>query len=403
MKILMLAPHPFYTPRGTPIAVRYLLESLSSMGHRVDVLSYAEGEDVTDLPGVRHFRSKQPPGVKDVPIGASWQKAVCDLFFLPKARKMMKQARREGEPYEVIHAIEEASFMAGLLKKEFKTPFVFDMDSLMSAQLLEKNAKLKPVSWLFEKLERWSIRESAGVLAVCEALADVARHYDPQVNVSLLPDIPNTGTDPGNLPEMLIDAQGPPDGVRFMYVGNLETYQGIDLMLDAFATVNLDTIRTTLLIVGGSEADRNHYSEKARELVVSGRVRFVGQIPIGQLGRVMEYADVMVSPRIKGINTPMKVYSYLQSGKPMLATRLQTHTQAVGDDAAVLVEPTPEAMGRAMRELAESAELRERIGNAGQAHVEKHYSKQAFDTRLKQFYQGLEIAPAQPNAIASNA
>ena len=43
MRILLLAPHPFYQERGTPIAVDLLLRVLSRRGETVDVLTYAEG------------------------------------------------------------------------------------------------------------------------------------------------------------------------------------------------------------------------------------------------------------------------------------------------------------------------------------------------------------------------
>ena len=196
-------------------------------------------------------------------------------------------------------------------------------------------------------------------MAVCQSLVDEALKHHPTGNVALLPDVPHDGVAEGRLPRPLMTAQGPPHGVRFMYVGNLEPYQGVDLMLEAFRRLELDEINATLLVVGGSNTHVEAYSDKARSLVTTGRVRFVGALPIERLGRVLQCADVLVSPRTQGVNTPMKLYSYLQSGKPVLATRLPTHTQVVDDETAVLVEPKVDAMTRAMQRLAESPELRE--------------------------------------------
>ena len=58
---------------------------------------------------------------------------------------------------------------------------------------------------------------------------------------------------------------------------------------------------------------------------------------------------MLVSPRLKGLNTPMKIYSYLDSGSAVLATRLRTHTQVLDDGIAYLVEPEPVALGRRSR------------------------------------------------------
>ena len=44
----------------------------------------------------------------------------------------------------------------------------------------------------------------------------------------------------------------------------------------------------------------------------------------------------------RGTNTPLKIYQYLRSGRPIVATRLLTHTQVLDDDVAILTEATPE-------------------------------------------------------------
>ena len=62
-----------------------------------------------------------------------------------------------------------------------------------------------------------------------------------------------------------------------------------------------------------------------------------------RVARLLGEADVLVSPRLKGLNTPMKIYSYLDSGTAVLATRLRTHTQVLDDRTAYLVDPVSEA------------------------------------------------------------
>ena len=60
VKILLLAPHPFFQARGTPLAVRTVLEFLSARGHQVDVLTLHEGEDVA-IPNCRIYRIPPDP------------------------------------------------------------------------------------------------------------------------------------------------------------------------------------------------------------------------------------------------------------------------------------------------------------------------------------------------------
>ena len=66
MKILVVAPQPFYTERGTPIAVKLLVETLAQAGHAVDLLVYHQGADVS-IPGVRLLRAGRPPLIGPVP------------------------------------------------------------------------------------------------------------------------------------------------------------------------------------------------------------------------------------------------------------------------------------------------------------------------------------------------
>lgn len=395
----MLAPHPLLVPRGTPLAVREVLAGLAEQGHTVDVLSFHEGQDIADLPGVTHHRSAQPWGVKTVPIGVSWQKLVCDVGFVRRAGRMIRDAAAAGEPYDVVHAGEEAVFFAAWFRRRLGMPFVYDMDSRMSAQVREKSRWLTPASWVFDRLERWSIGLSAGVLAVCPALVEEAERYHPTGNVALLPDVPNTGAAAGDLPAGLTEAAGPPEGVRFVYVGNLEAYQGIDLLLEAFASAAERCSAATLVVVGGTAEKIAAYDRRYPALTESGRVRFVGPVPIDRLGRVMECADVLVSPRTRGENTPMKVYSYLQSGRAVLATRLRTHTQVLDDTVSMLVVPEAGAMAGAMVELASSAERRETLGAAGRAYVQREFSREAYRRRLRDFYAKLEPDGPVPAAF----
>ncbi len=155
MNILLLAPHPFYANRGTPIAVKFLCEGLSTLGHQLDVLTYHVGEDIS-LPGVTIHRIRKPPFIRRVPIGPSWQKLVCDFYLAVKMCRMLSCKQ-----YDLVHAVEEAAFLA----VRTDIPFIYDMDSLMSRQIVEKSLLLWPAAKLFELLEHHARWHCIGALA----------------------------------------------------------------------------------------------------------------------------------------------------------------------------------------------------------------------------------------------
>ena len=111
-------------------------------------------------------------------------------------------------------------------------------------------------------------------------------------------------------------------GPLLMYVGNLERYQGIDLLLDSFKLTLAHAAEARLVIIGGASEHITRYRQRARQLGVDMCVYFVGKRPVEDLAYYLAQADILVSPRIQGDNTPMKLYSYLDSGKALLATDL---------------------------------------------------------------------------------
>ena len=190
-----------------------------------------------------------------------------------------------------------------------------------------------------------------------------------------------------------------PAALLLLYIGNLESYQGIDLMLEAFALVAARESSSHLVIIGGRDQHIAYYRDKAHQLGLAGRAHLVGPRPVSLLDRYIFQADVLVSPRTKGNNTPMKIYSYLHAGKVTLATRLPTHTQVLDDMIAYLAEPRTEAFANAMSTLIADAELRERLASAALRVAQERYTFQAFSTKLNEIYDKVSLGLKPLDAV----
>ena len=382
MKILLLAPHPFYQARGTPIAVRTVLEFLSERGDTVDVLTYAEGSEVS-IPNCTVHRIPRVPGLQGIRPGFSVKKVLSDILMVGSCLRLVRRTR-----YDLIHAVEESAFIAAAMRALTGVPYVYDMDSSLAEQLVDAYPPLRFAFSALRRMEAVAIRRSSGVLAVCAALEDVALAHAPGQLVGRVEDTTLlTGPKPagGNgrgLP--------PSDGPMAMYVGNLEPYQGIDLLLEGFRHTLSRVPQAKLVIVGGRDAEIAHYRGRAERLGIDGSVVFAGPRPIGMLPDLLRQADVLVSPRLKGLNTPMKIYSYLDSGSAVLATRLRTHTQVLDDGMAYLVEPEPHALGHGLAELMADPELRAKLASTAKAYVQREHTPQAARRKLEAFYTTME-------------
>lgn len=376
--------------RGTPIDLDLVLRALSERGDvEVDALVYAEGEP-REYPNVQIHRIRGSLWTRGVRPGFSARKLLCDLQLFAKAAALCRTRR-----YDLIHAGEEAVFFAMWLARRQGIPYVYDLDSSIAQQLVESRPWLAPLSPLFDRLEATAIRGASLCLPVCNALADLCRNRGAR-EVVTLHDIsqidPDRAEDRGAL-----RAETGVRGVLVLYVGNLERYQGVDLLLEAFARVRRARPDTPmgLVVIGGTPAEIRRFESRSEALGVRSDTRWLPPRPLEALGDLLVEADILAAPRLRGINTPMKVFPYLHSGTPVLLTRLPTHTQLLDETVAMLAEPTPDAFAEALGALIDDDHLRARIGEAGRRFVEANHTYDAHRTRLHRAYDGLIASSAR--------
>jgi glycosyltransferase involved in cell wall biosynthesis len=385
MKILLLAPQPFYQVRGTPIAVDLVLRVLSARGHVVDVLAFHEGVDVRH-PNVRIHRIPALPMVRNVGAGPSIKKLICDAFFVRKALRMTSRER-----YDLVHAVEEAVFLAIWIKRRHGVNYVYDMDSSLPKQIVERYDYLRGlVPWL-QWHEGRAVQQAAVVLAACEAVAEHARYHRPQGvvvlnDVSLLSLDENRSEQGDGALRQALNVKGP----LVMYVGALEQDRGTGLMLESFASALRRVPNARLVIVGGRSTQIALWRRSAAKLGAAHAVHFLGPRPVSELRRFLSCADVLLSPQTHPINTPMKIYSYMDSGKAILATDLPAHRQVLNDKLAALAEPTPIAFSKKLVQLLSDPALRQRLGCRSRAHACAHYHYDGFRETLDTVYDELE-------------
>lgn len=392
MKILVLAPHDFYIHRGTPMAVDILVRALSGLGHRVDLVVYARGAD-RSYPGVTIHRARAPRWLHPRGPGFSIRKVLTDLWLFATVMRLTRD-----NSYDVVHAGEETAFMAMWLKWSQDLPYVYDMDSSVSQQTVEQMPWLRPLLPVLDWFERQAIRGALAAAPVCNALADLARasgavHVETLHDISQLPPRP---ADPAGELRRELGIDSP----VLMYVGNFQRYQGVDLLLESFRVAVDRGCEAHLVLAGGSDQHITAYRSKAEHLGLADRTHFIGRWPVERLDELLAEADVVTSPRIYGVNTPMKVFPYMHSGRTLLATDLPTHTQILTSEVARLAPPEPEAFGRAIVELMEDEALRARLGQAGREFVERDHVYEAHERRVDRLYDYVESRLATNGAGA---
>ena len=379
LRILFLAPQPFFEVRGTPLAVLHLTRALAGLGHEIDLLTFPQGEPAA-TEGVRHLRSLRLP-VGRVKAGPSLAKMLLDVPFVAEAVWRLAFGR-----YDVVHAVEEAAHLVAPFARLLGIPLVMDVDSSIPDQLRYSGfATRGPLLWLAETLEASALRHAAAAVTVCTSLTDGVKRRAPGVAVFQVEDPP------------LVDRRQPPapdeveslrrglslgNGPVILYSGNFEPYQGVELMLEATPQVP----GAQFLFMGGRTLEIERLRQRAHDLGTGSRVFFSGTRPPSELPVFLTLADVLCSPRIKGENTPFKLYTYLASGKPIVATRIATHMQLLDDSLAFLAEPSAAGVASGLRQaLEQRGEARARA-ERGIAIVDREYSVERYREKVAHAY-----------------
>jgi len=396
LRILMIAPQPFFRPRGTPFSVLHRVRALTTLGHTVDLITYPFGEDVA-MPGLRILRSGRVPLVRDVKIGPSIPKLLLDvpLYFATVS------ALRRGR-YDVLHSHEEAAFFCAPLSRRFRIPHVYDMHSSLPQQLDNfKSFNFPIIRRVFAGLEAHVLRTCDGVITICQDLADVATPYCADKPHAM---IENTGDDATVFGEAARAAQPPDfDGRKvILYTGTFESYQGIDILLEGFALLAPQVPSAQLVLVGGRPYQVDASRARAQALGIGARATFVGQVHPSQIPSFVDAAELIVSPRSSGTNTPLKIYGYLRSGRPIVATNLHTHTQTLRPDVAELVAPTPEGLAAGMRRVLEDPQYAQQLAVAAQRLSDAEYSDAAYMRKMASFYDRIIDRVTRTPATASS-
>lgn len=383
MRALVVAPQPFFTPRGTPFSVYHRTRVTASLGVQVDFLTYGEGRDV-DIPGVRIIRIPRIKMLEPVRVGPSFAKLILDLVMVVWTIGLLVRRR-----YDFAHAHEEAVFWCSFLKPLFRFKLVYDMHSSLPQQLTNFGfTESRILIGTFEWLESFALRQADAVLTISPALAEYACSHPGVEPRHIL--IENSLFEPVRFAEATgtVGVRPPspdlPEGVPVIgYAGTFETYQGIDLLLRAHARVVESIPTAVLLLVGGSPSKVAENQELARTLDIAEACRFTGTVPQAAAQAFMARASVVVSPRTRGTNTPLKIYEILSRDVPLVATRIASHTQVLTEETCFLAEPEPDAFAHAILEALEDEPRRRSAVEGARRLYETAYSPEEYESKMR--------------------
>lgn len=387
IRVLVLAPTPFFADRGCH--VRILEEARAAIGCGVELrlVTYHIGRD---LPGFPIDRIPGIPWYRKLEAGPSWHKPYLDLLLLLKALQVARTFRPD-----LIHAhIHEGAFIGVLLKKLLRVPLLFDCQGSLTAEITDHRF-VRPGSLLqrlFARLERWINLGSDFIVASSGPTVELLVSQGvPRERVQALLDGVDTEVF-RPLPKEQIRARlGLPAGRPIVgYLGILNAYQGVDLLLEAAALLRAQGAKLHFLIMGFPE---DRYREKAQRLGLSEMVTFTGRVPYEQAPLYLSAADLAVSPKVSLTEANGKLFNYLACGLPTVVFDTPVNREILGEAALYAKFGDAGELAGAIGRLAGDHELREELGAEGRERALSEHSWKARGRELVGVYSKLLKKP----------
>ena len=384
MRILMIAPTPFFADRGCHIRIFEETRALQALGHTVAICTYHNGRD---LPGVDTRRIVRVPWYDKLEAGPSNHKYYLDALLLGTA----VNAARELRP-DVVHGhLHEGAAVGWVVSRLFGAPLVFDLQGSLTGELrahgyLRGGLKSRVLAWAERAIDRLPevVVASAGPLAA--ALADAG--HVPRERIRVVRD----GVDTDDFRPDVATADlrreldlGPGRPV-VVYLGLLNRYQGVDVLLEAIPEVIASYRDAVFLVMGYPRVE--HYRRRAAELGIAARnVRFPGRIDYRQAARYLALGDVAVSPKIAATEANGKLYNYMACGLATVAFDALVNREILGGAGTYAKPGDAGSLAAELKRLLADGELRRRLGQAARTRACAQFSWQHAAAELVRSYE----------------
>jgi glycosyltransferase involved in cell wall biosynthesis len=387
-KVLFIASQPFFQWRGSPIRTGFTVRALAELGNEVDLLVLPIGEE-KQIPGVRILRVPNLLGSRDIAIGPSLKKAAFDVIIFFHALGLTFKKR-----YDVIHCVEDTGAIGVVLSELAACKCVFEKHS--DPFSYNKGPVRNLIMRVYAAVERFAIRHADASIVTGLGLveqtrkAGTLRQGSGQGNkpVHHIFDIPSSLVEstPESADKVRRKLKKKDNELLVTFVGSFAVYQGVDLLFKTIPLVVKKHPTARFVIIGGTAGEIAERKEQLAAEGVGSAVEFVGKVAPDELPDYLAASDVLLSPRLAGANTPLKLLDYLKAGRAIAATDSQANRMLLDERMAILTQPEPDAFADGIGKLLDDAALRKILGQSGRKLIDRVYNYREFKQKLKDCY-----------------
>jgi glycosyltransferase involved in cell wall biosynthesis len=313
-----------------------------------------------------------------------------DFSLLRLARKQL----REFQPDLVHGHLHEGAFIA-LLAADRDLPIVLDYQGSLSRELAEHRPFFGawPVSSLARGLEGWINSRVDRILLNSSALMNELGQETRAKTLVVGDGVDTEGFAPQRRDEELGRELGLLEGIPVVvYLGLLNRYQGVDLLLRSAQILARKKRRAQFLIMG---YPLGGYRGLAAEMGLADMVKFSGRIDYFSAAKFLALGELAAAPKIASSEANGKILNYLAMGLPLICFDRPVNRDLAGE-CAEYVEFDPrdhgknaENFARGIERLLEDPKRRKDLAEKGRARAEQDFKWERVAGKIQECYREL--------------
>ena len=380
----MLSPTPYFADRGCHVRIYEEARTLRNLGHDVRIVTYHLGRDMAGIPT---YRIPSVPWYGKLAAGPSWHKPYLDLLLFFKAVKVAKSFRPD-----ILHAhLHEGAFLGIFLKKFLKIPLLFDCQGSLTTELTDHGfvGRGSLLFRIFSALEKFINRNADFIITSSGQSAAELRGkcgIEATKACCLMDGVNCEEFKPYPREEARRALNLPQDKPLAVFLGVLNRYQGVDILLEVIRIIKEKDLPLHFLIMGFPE---EKYRRIAAEMGLADRITFTGRINYVKAAFYLSAGDIALSPKISLAEANGKLFNYMACGLPTMAFDTPINREILGDTGVYAKYPDARDFADKLEALILDRRKCRELGDMGRKKAELEHSWQARGAELERIYRAL--------------
>lgn len=391
LKILVIAPTPFFSDRGTHIRILEEALALEKRGHSLMIATYHIGSELPksletkiDVRRIRRWIF----WYKKLEAGPDWQKIILNLMLIRKSFYLACTWKPD-----IIHGhLHEGVLIGWIVRKIFfwrKLKLVADFHGSLTKEMLSHSyLRVGILRRIFEMIERWI--DKLGDVAVASSWNNAKEISETRglQSVFTILDGARLGMFDGlpEVSELRKTYNIPLDKIVIVYTGALIPNKGIKLLLDAVPLV-CEKYKEAHFIIAGFPADQ--IAEYLQQKVFMERATIISPLSYFVLPKILKMSDIGVDPKKSDTRQASgKMLQYMGAGLPVVCLDTPNNREYLSDGGTYARDMTLQGLADAMGKLIISPELRKACGAISRERA-KMFSWEKSAEELEEIYYSI--------------